>query len=205
MFSTRKDSKDGYRNTCKECTKKSLNIIPKPPDSIVVCAICHIATKSYSQFTKKTKKCKNCKNKIEKMKNDLDRDKYNKRMSIWREKNKECINSRKRELEKKKRDKDPTYRLRHNMSTRLYLAVKKKYGNTFELVGCSKEDLCSYLESKFLEGMNWKNYGQWHVDHIIPCASFNLDDPEQQKACFHWSNLQPLWGIDNMKKGAKIQ
>ena len=52
--------------------------------------------------------------------------------------------------------------------------------------------------------MNWDNYGVWHLDHIIPCARFDLSDPEQQKICFHYTNLQPMWGEDNMRKGAKL-
>ena len=51
--------------------------------------------------------------------------------------------------------------------------------------------------------MTWQNYGDgWHIDHIHPCAAFDLTDPEQQKACFHWSNLQPLWAIDNFRKSS---
>lgn len=54
--------------------------------------------------------------------------------------------------------------------------------------------------------MTWANYGKsgWHIDHIKPCASFDLSDPDQQKACFHYSNLQPLWAFDNLSKGAKL-
>ena len=52
--------------------------------------------------------------------------------------------------------------------------------------------------------MNWENYGVWHIDHIIPCARFDLSDPGQQKICFHYTNLQPMWGEDNLKKGARL-
>jgi len=83
------------------------------------------------------------------------------------------------------------------------MAVKVKTGKTLELTGCSKEELITHLQSKFTEGMTWDNYGEWHIDHILPCVSFNLEDPEEQKKCFHWTNLQPLWAIDNIRKGAK--
>jgi hypothetical protein len=76
-------------------------------------------------------------------------------------------------------------------------------GRTIKLVGCSANQLKQYLEAAFVSGMNWGNYGQWHVDHIKPCASFNLTQPEQQLACFHYTNLQPLWGPDNLRKGAR--
>ena len=60
-----------------------------------------------------------------------------------------------------------------------------------------------HIEKQFKPGMTWERYGEWHVDHIRPCASFDLTDPEQQTICFNYENLQPLWAIDNMKKGAK--
>lgn len=84
------------------------------------------------------------------------------------------------------------------------MAVKQKKGKTMELTGCSKQELLDYLESKFSEGMTWENYGKWHIDHIRPCVSFNLEDSEEQKKCFHWTNLQPLWAVDNIRKGGKV-
>ena len=74
-----------------------------------------------------------------------------------------------------------------------------------ELVGCSIPDLIKHLESKFQEGMNWSNYGfyGWHIDHIRPCSSFNLLNEEEQKQCFHYTNLQPLWAKDNLQKHNK--
>lgn len=99
---------------------------------------------------------------------------------------------------------DADFRLLENMRSRLHQVVKcKKSATTAKLVGCSVDFLHTYLESKFKPGMDWENYGDWHVDHIKPCANFNLVDPEQQCACFHWSNLQPLWAKENISKGAK--
>ena len=98
------------------------------------------------------------------------------------------------------------YRLRSRLSTRIYMAVKKykKSKSTMQLVGCSLDYLKDYLESQFDDEMSWNNYGEWHIDHIIPCTSFDLSKPKQQQVCFHYSNLQPLWAIDNMSKGNRI-
>ena len=97
---------------------------------------------------------------------------------------------------------------KHALKERIRVALKgiAKAGKTVELLGCSIKELRVYIESKFKEGMSWDNYGRygWHIDHIRPCSSFNLSDPVQQRECFHHTNLQPLWWIDNLKKGATI-
>jgi len=72
------------------------------------------------------------------------------------------------------------------------------------LIGCSALELRRHIETLWLDGMSWDNYGLhgWHVDHIIPCAVFELADPVEQKQCFHHTNLQPLWAEDNLAKRA---
>jgi hypothetical protein len=72
-----------------------------------------------------------------------------------------------------------------------------------EMMGCTREVFLAHLESLFLPGMTWANHALWHIDHIRPCASFDLSDPAQVKQCFHFSNLRPLWARDNIAKGAK--
>lgn len=102
---------------------------------------------------------------------------------------------------------DPNFRLVNVLRARVRGAIKNghKSAKTMELLGCSIEEVKSHLESQFTEGMTWDNYGKWHIDHIIPCASFDLTDPEQQKKCFHYTNLQPLWATENISKGAKLE
>lgn len=89
---------------------------------------------------------------------------------------------------------------------RTKIAVKREYrsGSCLQLLGCDITFLKKYIESKFTEGMSWDNYGEWHIDHIIPCYKFDLSDPEQQKICFNYKNLQPLWAKDNLRKGNKV-
>ena len=79
-------------------------------------------------------------------------------------------------------------------------AGASKSGKTEILIGCSVDSLRHHIESNFKRGMNWNNYGEWHVDHIIPCSSFDLSKPEQQRQCFHYTNLRPLWAKENMSK-----
>ena len=71
------------------------------------------------------------------------------------------------------------------------------------MLGCSISFLKIFLEAKFKEGMTWENHGEWHIDHIKPCASFNLLNDDEQKKCFNYTNLQPLWALENLSKGFK--
>ena len=84
--------------------------------------------------------------------------------------------------------------------------VVKEYV-TLRYTGCSLKGLRRHLESKFTEVMSWGNYGRsgWHIDHILPCAAFDLTKEEHQMVCFNYRNLQPLWHTDNQEKGAKIR
>jgi len=99
---------------------------------------------------------------------------------------------------------DPNGHLTMILRSRVYYALKsynkKKEQKTLEYLGCTLGELTTYLETKFEEGMTWENQGEWHIDHIKPCASFNLDNEEEIAQCFHFSNLQPLWGEDNLIK-----
>lgn len=117
------------------------------------------------------------------------------------------INNREKENERSRRyrNSSPQNILKHNLRNRIRLVLKglRRGGHLPELVGCSIDFLKKHLESKFQEGMNWDNYGKWHVDHIKPCEAFDLINIEEQKECFNWKNLQPLWGKDNISKGAK--
>jgi len=80
----------------------------------------------------------------------------------------------------------------------------KKTKKTINYVGLTKLEFKKYLEDKFLPGMTWDNYGKWHIDHIKPISKFNLTKEGELEKCFHYSNLQPLWAIDNLKKNNKF-
>jgi len=78
-----------------------------------------------------------------------------------------------------------------------------KQETTETLIGCTIIEFRAHIESKFVSGMSWANRSEWHLDHIKPCAKFDLTDPKQQLECFNFRNIQPLWKLDNLRKGSK--
>ena len=122
----------------------------------------------------------------------------------WREANKDHSRVYKREYLANRRETDVLFQIKELLRSRLRNALqgKKKSDRAMNLVGCSAEDLKAHLESTFQEGMTWDNQGDWHIDHILPCVAFDLEDPMEQRACFHYKNLQALWALDNQKKGS---
>jgi hypothetical protein len=133
------------------------------------------------------------------------KEKRNKQIREHYQKNKEAILAHKKEYKRNKYRTDPAYRVKVNLRGRFNRALKRntKSASVLTLIGCSIQELQAYLGEKFTDGMTWENYGEWHIDHIKPCASFDLSDPKQQQECFHYTNLQPLWAEDNLKKGDK--
>lgn len=129
---------------------------------------------------------------------------YTEKSKKYKQQNKE-IRNKKLSIRLKN---DAEYRLRCNLKARIISALKGKgkSSKTMELIGCNIDQLKKHLSNKFTKGMTFKNhsYKGWHIDHIKPCASFDLRCPVQQLACFNYNNLQPLWASDNMSKGAKI-
>ena len=100
---------------------------------------------------------------------------------------------------------DTAFKIQKCLRASLLQAVRmhgngKKAGSVQALIGCTMAELFAHLEQQFKPGMSWANHGAWHIDHRLPCASFNLLLPEQQRACFHFKNLQPLWPEENLKK-----
>lgn len=137
----------------------------------------------------------------------------------YREANREKVKLAKRQyyervgLEKakqrqKQKSQNIEFRILKRLRGRIYVALKRgiKSATTRELLGCSIDEFKSYFEVQFAEGMTWEKYmeGAIHIDHIIPCIKFDLTKEEEQRKCFHYTNLQPLWAVDNLKKATKI-
>lgn len=108
--------------------------------------------------------------------------------------------------DKRKRSTDALYKLKQIVRCSIRKAASlytKKSKRTEQILGCSFLELRAHLESKFLPGMTWNNQGEWHIDHIRPLSSANCEK-EILELC-HYSNLQPLWASDNLKKGGKYE
>lgn len=179
-----------------------------------ICGCCKIEKNTDEFYVDNSKKlgfssfCKNCSsiNKKKRYYNDveLSRKIYREVRKEQRDNDRVGFNQKRREYYQYKMKNDPLFKLKKNIRNRIwsYTKYNRKSKSTFEIVGISAEELKIFLENKFLNGMCWENYGEWHIDHIIPLDSANTEN-ELYLLC-HFTNLQPLWGIDNIKKGAKV-
>jgi len=141
----------------------------------------------------------------------LNKEKRRETQRLYEKKNKESIKKKKRIYVKEKHKTDPVFKLRRNLRTRLggILKNKRKVGSAVKDLGCTGEELKLYLETLFEPGMSWKNYGnkegQWSIDHIIPLSKVDLTNREEFLKVCHYTNLQPMWHIDNIKKSNKYE
>ena len=94
--------------------------------------------------------------------------------------------------------------LRHRVRISLKAQDLRKNEKLVKLLGASAKEVRKYIQSKFLPKMSWDNYGKWHIDHIIPLKNFDLSKPQERYKAFHFTNLQPLLALDNLRKGSKV-
>ena len=138
------------------------------------------------------------------------KDKWNEYIKEYREKNVDKIRKIKRDYERTRKANDPLYKLVANFRTAIWTVLKEnkmdKYGHYFEILQYSPEELATHLENQFTEGMSWENYGEFHIDHIIPISSFNIQEigDNEFMRCWSLENLQPMWGEENIRKSNKI-
>ena len=123
----------------------------------------------------------------------------------YKRQNKEKFAAYQREYIRQRRRLDPEFNLLCRLRNRMYKAVKaagldNKYASSSELLGISPQGLKEWLEAQFTEGMTWENRSDWHVDHRVPCDAFDLTVDQNQRICFWYKNLQPMWAKDNIQK-----
>ena len=196
-FGKLKASKSGYRSECKMCVKeyraKNLKHIVE-------------YRKQYNIKNEESRKLYKLNNK-EKIKEQNKQYRLNNKHKYeeWRRSNKKSINNKKNNYNKNRKLKDPLFKLSCNIRTLINNSINrqgyKKKSKTFEILGCSFEEFKQHLENQFTEGMSWNNFGEWHIDHIYP-VSLAVDENHLTKLN-HYTNLQPLWAIDNIKKSNK--
>lgn len=236
-FGKDKSRKDGLFPICRHCRSPRENkelvrrVIVDVPNGFKHCYKCS-QNKIISDFHKNSRACKLCRK--ENPTKTLDPDKIKKQRDKSNKKRREdpetILRNRKYKKEYKLKNKQKIaethkkymerteVRLRSQLRKRMNMALKNKskVGSAINELGCDIDFLIQYLESKFQEGMSWDNYGKfgWHIDHIRPLSRFNLEDIDEFKKAAHYTNLQPLWAIDNLKKfntyeenegGCKIQ
>lgn len=198
-----------------------------------VCTICNIEYQKSLDFFHKESRCKDgltsackfCRRKSVKDYTKKNRDKYlkyqkdkyqkdkQKRIADRKEyylNNKEKIKSSHLIYIRNRRNNDPIFRMIGAIRNGIYKSLKglSKKHKSFNYIGCSIEELWIHLESQFTVGMTRENYGEWHIDHIMPLSSFDFSNIENDDSplfiAWHYTNLQPLWSKDNLKKGRSI-
>lgn len=212
FFNRHKTSKGGLTSNCKDCTKASGKKFYEENREKVLAQQKEYYLKNTDKILPRAKDYR-----------EKHKEKVNNYSKEYHARNSETIKVKRKKYRQEnmprivkqmaeKRKSSIHHRIAHNLRSRLRFALKGlvKAAATFELIGCTADELKIYIENKFTEGMSWETYGNpngdhsfcWHIDHIKPCASFDLTDPEQQRQCFHYTNLQPLWAEDNFSKWA---
>jgi hypothetical protein len=210
-FDKKPGSSDGLHSECKPCKKKKRlviknnntdNELPKNYDKL--CSGCNII-KPKDEFYNQVYSidgigtiCIDCEKKRHK---DWRTDNPEK-VQVYYDKYLAYYNNR--------RKYDPEFKISGNIRNRVRMAITRqdssKFNNTFELIGCSPSFLVGWLEHNFDSHMSWDNYGNyWHLDHVVPCSSFDLLVEEEQYKCFNWRNCQPMEATKNLSKNNKIQ
>lgn len=111
------------------------------------------------------------------------------------------------ERDRNKYANDVQFKIKKVLRTRLYKTIKgtKTSKQLLTILGIELEQFLRWIEYQFVDSMSWDNYGTyWEIDHVLPCASFDLSDDQQKQKCFHWSNMRPLIKVENMKKSDNV-
>tara|TARA_R110000782_G_scaffold246291_1_gene332977 strand:- start:72 stop:737 length:666 start_codon:yes stop_codon:yes gene_type:complete len=205
-FSKNKNYKDGYKGSCKICTKEYKSLYYKKNIESYKDAHKNYRLNNVDKVKAATKKYYlNNSEKITEYKKEYFQ-KNKEQISIIAKKynleNREVLNKKYRD----RKENNPIIKLKCNTRSLIGASIRRqgysKDTKTHQILGCSFDEFKNYLEARFTEGMNWCNYGKWHLDHIYPVSL--AKDKEEIITLNHYTNFQPLWAIDNLKKGNKI-
>lgn len=192
-----KSKKDGLHSVCKDCRKKYLEQYYSAP--------------SKREYKNKAASERHAQKRVELNKKalnsyyaNIESRREKRKQQYWKDPEKAKLAAKEYMYQRIKQD--PLYKLKVRYRKRVWEAYRSKgytkRSKTFDLLGCSHDVFKAHIETKFVDGMNWDNYGEWHVDHIIPFAS--AKNEQEVAALCHYTNLQPLWASDNLRKGAKL-
>ena len=209
-FSKTKTSTDGYNSKCKKCysetrcKKQDKKIIIVSDIKNKICVECK-QNKDISIFKISSISidgyyglCNDCIPE-KTWTNEKQKESYKKYCKNNKEKLREKWKKAGQNINRRIRDS-----LNHRISETLKSSKTNKNNTTFTYVGCDKNYLKKWFEFIFEENMSWDNYGEWHIDHVVPCSSFDFTNDEDKKNCFSWKNLRPCWSKENITKGNKI-
>lgn len=163
--------------------------------------------KPLDQYTKEKRRadglfymCKSCLRNMRHERREKDKE--------YRRNNRDKVNEwRRNERQRNKENQTDVHirtRIKENLARRMRFLLngQQKSANTCDIIGCSPEELKVHIEKTFEDGMTWDNYGDWHIDHIIPCAAFDHSDDTELRACWNFRNLRAMWGIENIVKSS---
>lgn len=176
-------------------------------DSHRECFDCEIYKEMHSKMNKGVKeyynRCKPCFLAYKKKYNDLKKDKFKAYNAT------EEVRKRRRERNKVRRKTEPAYKIIESSKARIHEVLKAYKGCTSsDLLNCTRQQLLDWLEYNWSEGMTWENHGngegKWHIDHVVPVSFFDNTKKDEQLMCFHWSNLRPLYGAENISKWNRV-
>jgi hypothetical protein len=207
-FNSRKNRKSKYTSQCKLCICETAKKYRENNSDLIKSRKKDYYDKNREKLNKKVREWygKNSERTLQQKRDyyQENRELMLERSKLWVKNNRDKVNK----YIKTKKEENPLFRVELNIRSRIKQYLKQKNitqkNRTFDIIGIEVNELKKHLESKFVDGMSWDNYGLhgWHIDHIIPLCS--AKDEYELLELFYYTNLQPLWAEDNLKKNGKI-